>query len=38
VSVAAVERHITHIFNKLDLHQTPDRHRRVLAVLRYLHP
>jgi DNA-binding NarL/FixJ family response regulator len=37
VSVAAVERHITHIFNKLDLHQTPDQHRRVLAVLRYLH-
>jgi DNA-binding NarL/FixJ family response regulator len=37
VSVAAVERHITHIFSKLDLHQTPDQHRRVLAVLRYLH-
>jgi DNA-binding NarL/FixJ family response regulator len=36
VSVAAVERHITHIFSKLDLHQTPDQHRRVLAVLRYL--
>jgi DNA-binding NarL/FixJ family response regulator len=36
VSVAAVERHITHLFNKLDLHQTPDQHRRVLAVLRYL--
>jgi DNA-binding NarL/FixJ family response regulator len=36
VSVAAVERHITHIFSKLDLQQTPDQHRRVLAVLRYL--
>jgi DNA-binding NarL/FixJ family response regulator len=36
VSVAAVERHVTHIFNKLDLHQTPDQHRRVLAVLHYL--
>jgi DNA-binding NarL/FixJ family response regulator len=37
VSVAAVERHITHIFSKFDLQQTPDQHRRVLAVLRYLH-
>ena len=36
VSVAAVERHVTSIFSKLDLHQTPDRHRRVMAVLRYL--
>jgi DNA-binding NarL/FixJ family response regulator len=36
VSVAAIERHVTHIFNKLDLHQTPDQHRRVLAVLYYL--
>ena len=36
VSVAAVERHVTHIFHKLDLHQTPDQHRRVLAVLHYL--
>jgi DNA-binding NarL/FixJ family response regulator len=36
VSVPAVERHITNIFSKLELHRTPDQHRRVLAVLRYL--
>jgi DNA-binding NarL/FixJ family response regulator len=36
VSVAAVERHVTSIFSKLDLQQTPDQHRRVIAVLRYL--
>jgi DNA-binding NarL/FixJ family response regulator len=36
VSVAAVERHISGLYNKLDLQRTPDQHRRVLAVLRYL--
>jgi DNA-binding NarL/FixJ family response regulator len=36
VTVAAVERHVTSIFSKLDLRQAPEDHRRVLAVLRYL--
>jgi len=36
VSVPAVERHVTGIFNKLDLRQTSEDHRRVLAVLEYL--
>ena len=36
VTVAAVERHVTSIFSKLDLRQGPHRHRRVLAVLRFL--
>ena len=36
VTVAAVERHVTSIFSKLDLRQAPEDHRRVLAVLQFL--
>jgi DNA-binding NarL/FixJ family response regulator len=36
VTVAAVERHVTGIFDKLGLRQVPEDHRRVLAVLEYL--
>jgi DNA-binding NarL/FixJ family response regulator len=36
VSVAAVERHVTSIFSKLDLPPASEDHRRVLAVLEYL--
>jgi DNA-binding NarL/FixJ family response regulator len=36
VTVAAVERHVTSIFDKLRLHKSPEAHRRVLAVLTYL--
>jgi len=37
VTVAAIERHVTSIFDKLGLHASPEAHRRVLAVLTYLH-
>ena len=36
ITVAAVERHVTSIFDKLQLHKSPEAHRRVLAVLTYL--
>ena len=36
VGVAAIERHVTSIFSKLNLRQAPEDHRRVLAVLEYL--
>ena len=36
VTERAVEKHVTHIFSKLDLVNTPEDHRRVLAVLAYL--
>jgi DNA-binding NarL/FixJ family response regulator len=37
VTERAVEKHVTSIFNKLDLAPTADDHRRVLAVLTFLH-
>jgi DNA-binding NarL/FixJ family response regulator len=36
ITVAAVERHMTRIFDKLGLRQSPEHHRRVLAVLTYV--
>jgi DNA-binding NarL/FixJ family response regulator len=36
ISEAAVEKHVTHIFNKLELNQSAYDHRRVLAAVTYL--
>ena len=36
IDVKTVETHIARIMTKLDLHRTPDEHRRVLAVLAWL--
>jgi DNA-binding NarL/FixJ family response regulator len=36
ISDAAVEKHVTHIFSKLGLSQSPGEHRRVLAAVTYL--
>ena len=36
VTEAAIEKHVTSIFHKLELGPTQTEHRRVLAVLTYL--
>lgn len=36
ITVAAVERHATSIFDKLGMRQLPEHHRRVLALVTYL--
>ncbi|MGZ4441785.1 MAG: response regulator [Nocardioidaceae bacterium] len=37
LSIKSIEGHVRNIFTKLNLMTTPDDHRRVLAVLTYLH-
>jgi DNA-binding NarL/FixJ family response regulator len=37
ITVRAVQKHVTSIFGKLNLPATDDDHRRILAVLTYLH-
>jgi DNA-binding NarL/FixJ family response regulator len=37
ISERAVEKHLTSIFTRLDLPPTAEDHRRVLAVLAFLH-
>jgi DNA-binding NarL/FixJ family response regulator len=36
ITPGAVEKHVTSILGKLGLEESPDAHRRVLAVLRFL--
>lgn len=36
IDLKTVESHVARIMTKLDLHQTRDEHRRVLAVLAWL--
>ncbi|WP_078629317.1 response regulator transcription factor [Streptomyces sp. 142MFCol3.1] len=36
MSPKTLEAHVRQILQKLNLHQSPDDHRRVLAVLKYL--
>jgi DNA-binding NarL/FixJ family response regulator len=36
ITERTVEAHVTQIFQKLRLHDSPDQHQRVLAVLTYL--
>ena len=36
VTEGTVEKHVRSILTKLDIHEAPDDHRRVLAVITYL--
>ena len=38
ITERAVQKHVTSTFMKLDLHQSDDDHRRILAVLAYVAP